>query len=108
VAATGEKRDIKLLPPLRSSHEADARPQTARLTLQEMEKVTVEAGTFDAVRVSVEWEGPVAGFVVADEPPYLLLRYRLGAARGDLRGVERRAYWDRDWSSRFYETGEAP
>lgn len=108
VAATREERSVKLLLPLRTTREADPQSQEARLTPQALERISVDAGTFDAVRVDVDWDGPPAGFVVATEPPYLLLRYRLGGARGDLMGVERRAYWDRDWSSQFHETGNAP
>jgi hypothetical protein len=36
------------------------------------------------------------------------VKYDLGGESGELRFVERRAYWDRKWKSGFYEPGHAP
>lgn len=108
VAAGGEPRTVEVMRSLRSAHEVT--PQFDKVTLlpRDTQRVALAAGEFKARRVDVEWDGPAAGFLVEAEPPYRLLRFRLGPMRADLQHVERRPYWDRSSHSSFYKQGEAP
>lgn len=94
---------------LRSNHQVVPRPISARLEIERNPKrVTVPIGSFAARRVSLKWNGPRTWFDVEDAPPWRVLAFENGTARGQLRFVERRAYWDRKWSSGFHRSGDAP
>ncbi len=109
VVATGKPRELKVLTSLRSNHSVALDIKSAKLMPQAtFEQVSIAAGSFKAVRVDVQWDGPRAGFLIEAAPPYRLLRYVMGNAHGELLHTERRAYWNRDWPSDFYPTEKAP
>jgi len=108
VAAAGQPRDLDILKPLRSNHQVESVPIRARLVPQAVSRMVVSDRQYRAVRVDLEWDGPPTGFVVEAEPPFQLVRFRMGDLRGDLTHVERRAYWDRSWPSGFHKPDEAP
>jgi len=108
VVARGEARDLMVLAPARTSRAADPTVRTARMIPGRTESISVPGGKFDTVRVRLEWDGVPTEFHVASTPPFLLVRYQTGDARGDLALIERRAYWDRASRSRFYAAGQAP
>ncbi len=94
---------------LRSNHQVIPSPKSGRLVIESNSKrVAVPLGSFDARRVSLKWDGPKTWFDVEDAAPWRVLAFENGTARGQLRFVERRAYWDRKWNSGFHRTGEAP
>ena len=108
VVARGEARNLMVLAPARTTRAADTTVRSARLVPGRTESTRVPAGTFDTVSVRLEWDGVPTVFHVASTPPYLLVRYKTGDARGDLALVERRPYWDRAARSLFYAVGQAP
>lgn len=108
VAADGRARTLDILAPMRSNHEVMPTVTAARLIPRPATGVIVAAGRYKARRIDVEWDGPLTGFLVESDPPYRLLRYQAGPARGELLHVERRAYWDQDSNSAFYKQGQAP
>lgn len=108
--ASGEGgEELSILPTLRSNHQVVPQTVAGRLVLEGAPgEVRVEAGTFDALRVTLSWPGAETWFDVEAEAPWRVLGFRNGTARGELRFVERRAYWDRQWGSGTYERGGAP
>jgi hypothetical protein len=108
VAASRKARDLLVLAAARTTHAANDEASPARLVPGSTKTVTVPAGRFDTVKVDLVWEGPETSFDVTTKPPYLLIRYRNGNARGELSLVERRPYWDRSSRSSFYDVNHAP
>ena len=39
---------------------------------------------------------------------YRLIKFETDGIKFERRGVERRAYWDLNWKSRFHAQGQAP
>ena len=108
VAASRKARDLSLLAAARTTHAANDKASPARLVPGRTRTVTVPAGRFETVQVDLEWEGPETSFDVTTKPPYLLIRYRIGNAHGELSLVERRPYWDRASHSSFHDVNHAP
>ncbi len=109
VVASGQSRTVLLLPPLRSNHAIAPDGVEATLELTgDARKVTVPAGRYHAQRVVVRSRSAKGWFDVETASPYRLLAFSAGGVSGQLRGVERRAYWDRSWKSKFHEPGQAP
>lgn len=108
VAASGQSRTLNVLAPMRSSHRVEPKATSAVLTIGSKSRVTTPLGTLTGVRIDVKWPGQPTSFIVETQAPYRLLRYRTGSAKGSLIQVERRAYWDRSWPSKFHKTNQAP
>ncbi len=109
VASGGESRQMRLLRSMRSNRAADPVPLDAVLKVEgDPRRIKVPRGKFEAQRVVVEWEGDETWFDIQTEAPWRLLAYRAGDVAGELRFVERRAYWDRDSKSGFHKQGHAP
>jgi hypothetical protein len=109
VAAAGTERKLNVLPPLRSTREVHpATPKPTTLSPTPAGKITVPLGTFEAVRVDVKWSDPKTAFWIEAAAPYRLLKYEAGPLTGKLKFTERRAYWDRAWTSGFHKPNEAP
>jgi len=108
--ADGRDRPIQLLGSMRSTKGATPTTASARLVAaKETAQVSVPAGSFEVRRVrlsSAAEDG--AYFDVEAEAPYRLIVFQIDGVSGRLRGVERRAYWDRATKSHFYRHGEAP
>jgi len=109
VVARGEPQRLRVLASVRSTHEVDPRIFDARLVpaARGMKKSTA-IGQLLVRRVEVDWDGPKAFFEVEEAPPHRLVRFRYDTIEGTIQFVERRAYWDRNWSSGFHEPNEAP
>jgi hypothetical protein len=99
---------IRLLPPLRTSHAAATEAADARLVVDAPRTIKVPLGRFEATRVRVEWSGAEAWFDVETAAPHRILAFQAGTTAGQLRSVEKRAYWDREKRSEFYKPGAAP
>lgn len=108
VAAVGQPREFFLLRPMRSTKEVEPKVTKVQLVPGEVEELRLPIGTKKARRVDLLWDGAETWFYVDVEPPHLLLKYRLGAQRGELKAVERRPYWDRSSKSKVYKQGDAP
>ena len=108
VAGTGQPRELAVLPPMRAMPQVKPEIKPAVLKPHPASDVTTAAGNYRARRVDLEWDGPLTSFVVEADPPYQLLRFRNGPARGELVHIERRAYWEPDSTSEFYKPNEAP
>lgn len=108
VAARVEAREVSLMLPMRSAHEVEPVTMKAVLVPKAVTTISAGNGTFEGRRIDVVWDGPPTGFVVQAAPPYRVLRYRVGTARGELQHFEKRAYWNTRSKSAFYEPGKAP
>jgi len=108
VAAVGEPRPVHLLQPMRTVHLVAPKSTAAKLVVGEVSEVTVPAGTFPARPVKLQWDGPATEFIVEAAPPYRLLRYGAGDARGELTKVERRLLSDPKSKSESPKPGETP
>ncbi len=109
VAAGGESHRMSLLKTLRSNHLPDPNPLDATLRADgNPRRVTVPMGSFDAQRVVLDWDGDETWFDVETAAPHRLLAFKAGDVEAKLKGVERRAYWDRSRPSKFYKTNQAP
>ncbi len=108
VVASGQSRTLNVLNPMRSRHGIEPQVTPATLTIGDRSHVTTPIGTMCTVRVNVQWSGQPTSFVVESMPPYRLIRYRTGGNKGTLEQIERRAYWDRKWPSRFHKINQAP
>ncbi len=86
-------------------------PVGCQIRIEPAADVTVPAGRFMARRILLtpgDDAGPLGDALIEVAPPHRVLRYSLGGTAGELRGVERRAYWDAKWGSEHYERGRAP
>jgi len=110
VAASGcESRPMRLLPTLRTNRGADAHPVDAVLRCEGgPREISIPLGKVRAQRVVVDWEGAETWFDVGTDAPHVLAAFRAGDVQAELRFTERRAYWDRAWTSGFHKPGEAP
>lgn len=112
VASTQSPCTVQVLAPLRSTHLQA--PELTSMTLSPAaatRRVKVPAGAFEARVMTLKHNDQLmAEFVVAAQPPYLLLRYdgRDNGLSFELRAVEKRAYWDRSSKSSFYRSNQAP
>ncbi len=108
-ASGGEKREMHLLKSMHNAHRPDPIPMDAVLRVEgKARKVQVPLGTFEALRIVLDWEGAETWFDVETNPPYRLLAFKADDVTGRLRFVERRAYWDRKWKSGFHKPNMAP
>lgn len=113
VVANSRDVRIRLGPKVRSNHAATDLVLTGLVSRAESLNSPFEcaAGQFDASRVSFTDEsGSIRGtFVIESAVPCRLLSYDFhDGTTGTLRFCERRAYWDRNWPSRYYPKGAAP
>ncbi len=110
--ASNTDMDLLLLPTVRSNHAAEPMPAPMHLTVaQKCSSVRVPFGRFSAKTVTITDENgeETAHYRVEAEAPYRLLSHRSrDGLELSLRYVERRAYWDRTRTSRFYRQGAAP
>ncbi len=109
VAAGGEPRAMLMLKTMRSNHHPDPTPLEAILQpAGKTRKIKVPLGEFEAQRVELKWDGAETWFDIETSAPWRLLAFKADDVEGELRLVERRAYWDRSKKSKFYKQGEAP
>ncbi|MGE3854582.1 MAG: hypothetical protein AB7K09_22815, partial [Planctomycetota bacterium] len=99
--------------PMRTNRQTAAEPFGATLQRSgEPTDLQTAAGTFRVQHVELRGsETHQAAFDVEASAPWKLVRYQTseaGGLSGTLKFVERRAYWDRDKPSAFYEQGKAP
>ncbi len=106
--ARGAAHELRLLPPMRGTHDVDATVEPAQVTLLPGGSVRVPAGSFMARELQIRRGPRLYRLWVEQPPPYRLLRYEEGDERWALRLHERRAYWDRRWPSAFHRPGAAP
>lgn len=102
------QRSFKVLAPMRSTHEVEPVVKDAKWQIDQPASISTPMGTVTVRRITLKWAGPETFFDVEVAAPYRLLRYRMGNLTGELVHVEHRAYWDRNWKSSFYPTGQAP
>lgn len=99
----------RVLPPLHGNHQVAPDTQPLRLRAAEQTDLTTPAGRFAVWRITVHRGQDSGTLSVERAEPFRVIRYDLpGIGSGVLRYSERRAYWDRKWSSRFYKPGHAP
>lgn len=110
VVAAGKDLEVTLLSPMRSTRAVQPHTRAVRLILNpDFHSIRTPAGRFVVQRVSLSPESEVAAeFEVETSPPYRLIAFKMGKIEAKLRGVERRAYWDRSSGSRFHKPGDAP
>lgn len=97
------------LPPLHGNHQVAPDTQPLRLRALETTDLTTPAGAFKVWRIEVRRGADAGTLWVQRDVPHRVVRYELpGIGQGVLRYSERRAYWDRKWSSGFYAPGQAP
>ncbi|MDX2199953.1 MAG: hypothetical protein SF069_13410 [Phycisphaerae bacterium] len=101
----------QLAPARRGPASRTPAPLGCQVRVEPAAHATVPAGRFMARRVLLtagDDAGPLGEALIEVAPPHRVLRYALGGVIGELRDVERRAYWDGKWSSEHYERGRAP
>ncbi|MFQ5501187.1 MAG: hypothetical protein ACE5EQ_02680 [Phycisphaerae bacterium] len=110
--ASENDMDLLLLPSMRSNHASEPMPVPVHLKVgATRSSVRVPFGRFSAKTITITDENgdETARYQVEAEAPYRLLSHRTrDGLELSLRYVERRAYWDRTQTSRFYRQGAAP
>ncbi len=71
-------------------------------------KLTVPAGSFKTNLVTLTAGDTTYRYWIETDAPYRLIKFESDGTKFELRGVERRAYWHRNWKSRFHAQGKAP
>lgn len=109
-AATGKSPTIRAwLPPLRSTHGSPLREITDwEIMRAQPTQLRVPAGTFRAVKVTIHFGKQQCQYWIESNAPYRLLKFDGFDESFALRGVETRAYWDQDWSSKHHKPNNAP
>ncbi len=99
----------RVMAPLGGNHQVA--PDTLPLRLEALERqgVQVPAGHFAAWKIAVRRGDEGGTLWVEAVEPFRVVHYALGGyGEGRLRFSERRAYWDRNWTSGFHAPGRAP
>jgi len=108
-AASGQSRELLLLPSFRSNHAVEPNATAAQLIpAAQTQPVRVRAGRFRCRRVRVTGKNYDHWFDVESVPPYRLIAFSAGGVEGKLMSVERRPYWDRQSKSKVYTQNRAP
>jgi hypothetical protein len=109
-AAAGQDVRLQLLPTARSNRLPEPVLRRAALSVApDIRRVRVPLGSFDGRSVTVQTPDETWQFDVEAAAPHRLLRASMSPGREwALRFVERRAYWDRQWPSRYYRPNAAP
>ncbi len=103
---------VRVSPKIRLNHAI--KPEFQRLSgivEPNVDPYSCKAGRFSASSVIFrdDRNQHYATLIIESSPPHRLLAYRFeDGATGRLEHVERRAYWDRGKSSRYYQQGAAP
>ncbi len=109
VVASGKPMELLVLPSVRSNHQIAPEPFKAKLSAEkESTQLTVPMGSVQATRVTLTSSASAAWFDVESKPPHRLLAFDAGGVTGRLKGVERRAYWNRSKPSQHYLQNKAP
>ena len=111
-AAVAMQKDLRIhvLPSARSNRLVEPKLRRAALTVApDSRRVRVPIGSVDGRLVTAQLGDVTWQFDVETAPPHRLLRASTPPGREmSLRFVERRAYWDRNWPSKFYRANAAP
>ena len=113
VAAGAPPETKAMLPPLQSNRRTaplgDAIARNVSFSRDaEPVKLSVPAGSFKTNLVTLTAGDTTYRYWIETDAPYRLIKFETDGIKFELRGVERRAYWDRNWKSRFHAQGQAP